>query len=165
MQGFTVSSQLSRLAALIDLFLFLVFLPALTATPVLAQASVITLAMIRYDQSPARTPAVAHNDTTANLPENTSVPRIQYQITGLQFDHQSSTGFLSGFLFERQNSFSPYEQSLFIHKKPNEDGRTGSWVHVEAGYGHFCQFESSLGDNLWEVEQPSCAYLKAGFSF
>jgi hypothetical protein len=41
----------------------------------------------------------------------------------------------------------------------------GSAVHIKAGYGQFCQYESSIGKPAVELEQPSCAYLKAGFSF
>jgi hypothetical protein len=53
----------------------------------------------------------------------------------------------------------------FIHKKSSGDAGTGFWQHIEAGYGQFCQLESGFAKTGMELEQPSCAYLKARFSF
>ena len=46
---------------------FLVLLLALAATLVFGLESVVTPAMVSHNQSPARTPAVARNDSATNL--------------------------------------------------------------------------------------------------
>jgi hypothetical protein len=123
------------------------------------------MAMLSYDQSPVRTTAMARPDSAADPFGCLSAPCLQYQIAGLKLDHQNTTAFSSDFLLEYQNNPGPRDWSQFLYKKSNTDERRGTWVHVEAGYGQFCQFESSLGEKTVELEQPSCAYLKASFSF
>ena len=144
---------------------FLVLLLALAATSVFGQESVLTLAMVSYDQSPARTPTVSRTDSAANPLGYTSAPRLQYRMAGLKPDHQNATGFSSDFLLEKQNGSCQRDWFQLVHKKSSADGRTGSWVHVEAGYGQICRVESSIGKNSVELERPGFAYLKASFSF
>jgi hypothetical protein len=165
MQGTQVSNPWLRFATSKRVLCSLAILPALVATPVFGEESVITVAMVSYDQAPAQKTAVARNDTAVNSLDNTFVPRLQYRIAGLKPNHQATTSFSSHFFLENPNGFSPRDWSQSICKKPDADGWSGSWVHVEAGYGQFCQFESSLGEKALEMEQPSCAYFKASFRF
>ena len=146
-------------------FRFLVLLLALAATSVFGQASVVTLAMVSYDQSPARTPAAARNDSAASPFRFASAPCLQYRWAGLNLDHQFATAFSTDFPLEKQNGIWQRDWFQWVHKKSSADGRTGSWVHLEAGYGQFCQFESGIGKNIVELQQPSCAYLRASFNF
>jgi hypothetical protein len=144
---------------------FLVLLPALAAIPAFGQESVMTLAMVSYDQSPVRTAAVARHGSATNSPGYTSAPCLAYRITGLNFDSRNALGLSSAFRFNKQDNFSPRDWSRIVYRKSNADGQTWVWTHVEAGYGQFCRFESSLGEKALEMEQPSCAYLRASFSF
>ena len=131
--------------------------------PVFGQVSVITLAMVSYDQSPARTTLVARNDSEADL-LSAVTSGLQYRIAGLQLDRQRYIGFSSN-LFIKQITFSPRDWSQLVYKKSNQEGRPWIWTHVDAGYGQFYQLESNLGIKPGELEQPSSAYLRASFSF
>ncbi len=167
MQGFKAANLFSRLSGSKHVFGLFVLLPVLAATPVFGQVSVITLAMVSYDQSLARPAAIAYNDAVANPLVSASVPRLQYQIAGLNLDHQNAISFSSDFLFENNNGSNRCNGSQSIYKKSNANGQTLSWMHVEAGYGQFCQYGSCFGSNAVELElqQPHCAYLRASFSF
>ena len=145
---------------------FLVLLLALAVTSVFGQESVLTLAMVSYDQSPARTPAVVRNNSVTNLLcYDASAPRLQHQVAVLKLDNQNATGFSSDFRLEKQTGSNQRDWFQLVHKKLSANGRTGKWVDVAAGYGQVCQFESGIGKNSVELEQPGCAYLKASFSF
>jgi hypothetical protein len=145
---------------------FLVLLLALTVTSVFGQESVVTLAMVSYDQSPARMPAVARNHPAANLLcYDASAPRLQYQAAVLKLDNQNATSFLSDFRLEKQSGSNQRDLFQLVHKKLSADGRTGKWVDVAAGYGQICQFESGIGKNTAELQRPGYAYLRASFSF
>jgi hypothetical protein len=165
MQETRVSNLWLRLSTSKHFLCSLAILPALAATPVFGQESVLTVAMVSYDQSPARKTATARNDSAVNPLDKTFVPRLEYRIAGLQPNHHPTTALSSQFFLEDQNAINPRDWSQYVCKKTNADGWGGSWVHVEAGYGQFCQFESSLGEKALEMEQPSCAYFKASFSF
>jgi hypothetical protein len=134
---------------------------------VFGQESVMTLAMVSYDQSPARTRTMARTDSATNPFCYASAPRLQYRVAVLKLDNQNATAFSSDSPLEKQNG--PYQRDSFqlVHKKSSADGRgrTGSWVHVEAGYGQICRVESSIGKNAAELERPGFAYLRASFSF
>jgi hypothetical protein len=145
---------------------FLVLLLALAVTSVFGQESVVTLAMVSYDQSPARTSAVARNHSAANLLcYDASAPRLQYRVAALKLDNQNATDFSSDFRLEKQNGSNQRDLFQLIHKKLSADGRTGKWVDVTAGYGQVCQFESGIGKNTAELQRPGFAYLRASFSF
>ena len=145
---------------------FLVLLLALAATSVFGQEPAVTLAMVSYDQSPARTPAVARNHSAANLLcYDASAPRLQYQVAALKLDNQNATGFSYDSRLEKQNGSNQCASFQLVHKKLSANGQTGSWVLVEAGYGQICQFESGIGKNTAELQRPGFAYLKASFSF
>jgi hypothetical protein len=132
----------------------------------LGQGSVLTLAMVRYDLSPARMPAVARNNSTANiLCYDASAPRFQYQAAVLQINNQNATDFSSNSRLEKQSGSNQRDFFQLVHKKMYADGRTGRWVDVAAGYGQICRVESSIGKNSVELERPGFAYLKASFSF
>ncbi len=131
----------------------------------LGQESVMTLAMVSYDQLPARTASVARYDSTTNSLATLPPPRLQYRIAGLKLECRNSTGFSTDFQPEKQNDFCPRDWSRFVCKKSSAEGWTGIRAYVEAGYGQFFQFESSLGAKAAELEQPSFAYLKATFRF
>jgi hypothetical protein len=141
---------------------FLVLLLAMAATSALGQGSVLTLAMVRYDQSPARMPAVGRNNSTANiLCYDASAPRLQYPAAVLKPDNQNATDFR----LEKQSGSNQRDLFQLVHKKMYADGRTGKWVDVAAGYGQILGDETSIGKNSMEWERPGCAYLKASFSF
>ena len=145
---------------------FLVLLLALAVTSVFGQESVLTLAMVSYDQSPARTPAVVRNNSVTNLLcYDASAPRLQYQVAALKLNHQNATDFSSNSRLEKQSDLNQHDLFKLVHKKLYADGRTGKWVDVEAGYGQIGGVESGIGKNSVELEQPGCAYLKASFSF
>ena len=145
---------------------FLVLLLALAATSVFGQEPAVTLAMVSYDQSPARTPAVARNHSAANLLcYDASAPRLQYQVAALKLDNQNATGFSYDSRLEKQNGSNQRDLFQLVHKKLYADGRMGKWVDVEAGYGQICGVEPGIGKNTVELERPSRAYLKASFSF
>jgi hypothetical protein len=145
---------------------FLVLLLALAATSVFGQEPVVTLAMVSYNQSPARTPIVARNDDSATSAfRYASATRLQYRVAVLKPDNQNATGFSYDSRLEKQNSSNQRDLFQLIHKKLSANGRTGKWVDVAAGYGQVCQFESNIGKNTAELQRPGCAYLKASFSF
>jgi hypothetical protein len=145
---------------------FLVLLLALAATSVFGQESVLTLAMIRYDQSPARTPTVARNNSAANLLSyDASAIRLPYRVAALKLDNQPVTDFSSDSRLEKQSGSNQRDLFQLVHKKLYADGRTGKWMDVAAGYGQICQFESSITKNTAELERPGFAYLRASFSF
>jgi hypothetical protein len=144
---------------------FLVLLLVLAVTSMFGQESVVTLAMVSHDQSPARTPAVArHNSATSSFPY-ASAPRLQYQVAALKLDNQNATDFSSDFRLEKQSGSNQRDLFQLVHKKLSADGQTGKWVDVAAGYGQVCQFESGIGKNTAELQRPGFAYLKASFSF
>lgn len=165
MQGTKDSKQLPGVSVFKHLFLSFLLLPALVATPVRGEDSVITLAMVSYDQPPAHKDTVIHNDSTADQPSCTYAPSLQYRIARLQLNPENTIGFSSDFGLQMPHGTLLRDWSQYVYKKSRTDWRTNSWVHVEAGYGQFCQFESCFGANAAEMEQPSCAFLKATFSF
>jgi hypothetical protein len=144
---------------------FLVLLLAITAASVFGQEPAVTLAMVSYNQSPARTRAAARNDSATSAFRYASAPRLQYRAAALKLDNQNATGFSYDSRLEKQNSSNQRDLFQLFHKKLSADGRTGSWVLVEAGYGQICGVESGIGKNTAELERPSRAYLKASFSF
>ena len=121
--------------------------------------------MLSYDQSPARSPAVDRNDSAAHCFDYASAPRLQYRVVTVKPDNQNVTAFLFASPFEKQNDSCQHDWFQFVRKKSDGNGWLGSWLHVEAGYGQFYQIESSIGKNTMEWQQPSCAYLRASFSF
>jgi hypothetical protein len=132
----------------------------------LGQGSVLTLAMVRYDLSPARMPAVARNNSTANiLCYDASAPRFQYQAAVLQINNQNATDFSSNSRLEKQSGSNQHGWFQLVHTKLYTDGRTGKWMDVAAGYGQVCEFESGIAESTAELERPSRAYVKASFSF
>jgi hypothetical protein len=170
MQGIKASHLLSRFSGLKRVPGLLVLLSALAAIPVLGQVSVITLAMASYDPLPAKTISAAHDDSAANPLAYATVPHLQYQITGLKLDHQNPAVFTSDFQLKEHNGTNLSNLSdltQFVCRKSNAFGQMVGWMHVEAGYGQFCQYGSCFGSNAVELElqQPKCAFLRASFSF
>lgn len=146
---------------------FIVLALALTLTPVFGQGSVLTLAMVRYDQSPVRTPVVAHINSTAKpLCYDASVPPLQSQVIALKLENQNNTtNYSSNSLLEKQGGSNQHDLFLLVHKKLRADGRTAKWMDVAAGYGQVCQHESDIAKNTEDLQRPGFAYLKASFSF
>jgi hypothetical protein len=145
---------------------FLILLLTMAATSEFGQEPVLTLAMIRPDQPPVRKPAVTRNDSAANLLcSDAPAPRLQHQVAAIKTDDQKTADFPSDSRLEKQSGFNQRDFFQLVHKKLYTDGRTGKWVDVAAGYGHFCGAESGIGINTAELERPGCAYLKASFSF
>jgi hypothetical protein len=160
------SNLLLLLSGSKSFYSFLILLLALAATSVFGQGSVLTLAMVRYDQSPVRTPTVAHNNSAANLLcYDAPAPRLQYRVAVLKFDNQNATDFSSDSRLEKQSISNQHDLFQLVHKKLYADGRTGKWMDVAAGYGQVCQFESGIAKNTAELQRPGFAYLKASFSF
>ena len=145
---------------------FFVLLLALAATLVFWLESAVTPPTVSYTQSPARRPTVARNHPAANLLcYDAPAPHLQPQAAVLKPDDQNATVYSYDTRLEKQNDSNQRDLFQLIHKKLSADGRTGSWVHVEAGYGQICRVESSIGKNSVELERPGFAYLKASFSF
>jgi len=144
---------------------FLVLLLALAATLVFGLESVVTPAMVSYNQSPARTPVVARNDSATSSFCYASDPRLQFWASVLKPDNQNATGFSYDSRLEKQSGSNQLDLFQLVHKKLYADGRAGKWVDVAAGYGQVCQFEPGIGKNTVELERPSRAYLEASFSF
>lgn len=167
MQGIKASNLSSRFSGSKYVSGLLVLLSALVAVPVFGQVSVITLAMVSYDRLPGQTGTAPGDDSTANPMAYTTVPRLQYQINRMSLLRQNTPGLSSNFLFEINHGSNLCDRSPLIYKKLNPDSQTLSWMHVEAGYGQFCQYASCFGSNAVELElrQPRCAFLRASFSF
>jgi hypothetical protein len=108
---------------------------------------------------------VARNNSATSSFRYASAPRLQYRVTVLKPDNQNASGFSYDSRLEKQNGSNQRDLFQLFHKKLSADGRTGSWVLVEAGYGQICGVESGIGKNTVELERPSRAYLKASFSF
>ena len=144
-----------------------ILLPTLAVAPVSGQESFLTLALVSYDQSLAQPAAAAHDDPAANPLGYASAPRLQYQIASFNPDHQNTISLSPDFFFEKSNGSNLCDRFQTIDKKPDADGQTGSRMHVEAGYGQFCQYGACFGCNAVELElqEPNCAYLRASFSF
>ena len=104
------------------LFRFCFFLlPALGVTPVSGQESFLTLALVSYDQSLVQPAATTHDDPVANPLSYASAPRIQYQIAGLNLDHQNTMSLSPDFFFEKNNGSNLCDSFQLIDKK------TGTW--------------------------------------
>ncbi len=129
------------------------------------QESVLTLAMLHYDQPAARTSAVTGYDSATIFFSHVSVPGLHYQVAALRYDCPGATAFSFDTLLEEQNWSYRQDRLRLVHKEPVGEGWTNFWGHIEAGYGQFCRLESGFGKSMMELEQPSCAYLKARFSF
>ena len=147
---------------------FLVLLLALAATSVSKQESVLTAAVVRYDQAPAQKCVVVRNNSAANLLVYTApTPRHLSRAAASKPDSQNknTADFPSVSRLEKQSG--SYQRDLFqlVHTKLYADGRTGKWMDVAAGYGQVCEFESGIAESMAELERPSRAYVKASFSF
>ena len=132
------------------------------------QESVLTAAIIRYDQTPARKSVVARNNSAAKLPVYSApTPRLQSQVAASKPDNQNNNtaNFPSDSRLEKQSVSNQRDLLQLVHTKLYADGRTGKWMDVAAGYGQVCQFESGISKSTAELERPSRAYLKASFSF
>ena len=143
----------------------MVLVLSVVATSVFGQEKVTTLAMVRYDQSPATTPSSARVDTTLIPFRNVSAPRLQYRVAALKPDNQSDTGFSADARLEKMGGPSQHDLLQLVHKKFGPAGRTGNWMDVDAGYGQISHNESGLSRNTVELQRPGFAYLKASFSF
>ena len=145
----------------------LVLLLALAATSVLGQGSVLTLAMVRYDQSPALTPRVAHNiSTTDLLCYDASVSHFQYRVAALELDHQNTSVFSFDPRLEKPvGSNQQHDLLPLVHTKLYSDGRMGKWMYIAAGYGQVSEHETDIAKNTVDLQRPGFAYLKASFSF
>lgn len=159
------SSPLLLLSGSGNILRFLALLLALTATAALGQESVLTLAMVGYDQSPARTPTKARYDSAANPSDSVSAPRLQYQVAGVKLDRRNIAAFSFDASREKQDGSYRHDWPQLVRKKSGGDGWTVFGGHIEAGYGQICRLESCYGKSVMELEQPSCAYLMARFSF
>ncbi len=126
----------------------------------------MTLAMVSYDSSPTRTPAVGHNNSVVNLLcYEAPVPHFQSDVTALKFGNSNTTIFSFDSYREKQSISNQHDLLQLVHKKLYADGRMGKWVDVAAGYGQVCQSESSVAKNTADLQRPGFAYLKASFSF
>lgn len=146
---------------------FLVLLLALAATSVFGQESVLTLAMVRYDKSPAWTPAEAHSNTATDLfCYDVSAPRLPSRVAALKLDYQSTTDFTFDSRLEKQSEpIHQHDLIQLVHTKLYSDGRMGKWMNVAAGYGQVCQHETDIAKNMEDLQRPGFAYLSASFSF
>jgi hypothetical protein len=164
-QSIKDSSPLLLLSGSGKILRFLAVVLALTATAALGQESVMTLAMVSYDKSPARISAATGYHATASPLSSVSAPCLQYQTAGLKPDGLNIAAFSFNASVEKQDAGYRHDWLQLVRKKSDGDGRTGFWGHFEAGYGQFCRLESGIGKSIMELEQPKCAYLRARFSF
>ena len=140
---------------------------ALATISVFGQEPVLTLAMVRYDPSPVRTPKAAHNNSAADLLcYDVSASHFPYRAAALKLDNQNTIGFSFDFRLEKQSD-PIHQQDLLqlVHTKLYSDGRMGKWMNVAAGYGQVCQHETDIAKNTEDMQRPGFAYLKASFSF
>jgi hypothetical protein len=144
---------------------FLVLLLALAATAAFGQESVLTLAMLSYDQSPARTTAVARYDSPANPLSSDSAPRLEYPVAGVKPDLLNVAAFSFDVPLKNQNVGYRRDWQQSIYKRTNGKGWTGFLGHIQAGYGQFCRLESCFGKRIIEMQGPPSGYLMARFSF
>ena len=161
------SSPLLLLSGSGNVLAYLILLLTLAATMVLGQEAGLTPARISYDRSPVRTsPAIGH-DAAANPLYLVSAPCLQYEVATAKLDHLNIGAWALDASLDPLNGSYRHNWLQLVRRKSDGDGGTGFWGHLEAGYGQFCRLESGFGRTLveWEWEQPSCAYLKARFSF
>jgi len=125
----------------------------------------MTLAMVSYNPSPARTSTVARNDSADHSFYDASTPHLRHPAAALKPDHQNITAFPPETPLEKQTVSRQHDWFQLVQKKSGPGGWMGRRVQVEAGYGQICRAESNRGKNTMEWQQPSCAYLRAGFSF
>jgi hypothetical protein len=123
------------------------------------------LALVSYNQYLGGTNAATRDDPPSHQLLCASIPQFHYRMAELMLDHQDTISRSTDSFFENRNGSSPRDWLQFSNKKTNTTGWIGGVVHIEAGYGQFCQYESGSGKFTVELEQPSFAYLKAGFSF
>jgi hypothetical protein len=144
---------------------FLILLFALTATAALGQESGLMLAMISYDQSPARRSAVARYDSPANPLSSDSAPRLEYPVAGVKPDLLNIAAFSFAAPPVNQNGGYRRDWQQSIYKRTNGKGWTDFLGHIQAGYGQFCRLESCFGKRIIEMQGPPSGYLMARFSF
>ncbi len=144
--------------------LVILLIPAVTT---FGQELGSTSEMISYEQSSVCQFTVAGQDSAAN-PLGlgyVSTLRFQFQMAELNHDPLNVTAFSAKSLPDKQNDLPRYDELQLLYKKLDGDRGAHKQVHFEAGYGQFYQEESTFGEAVMEREQPSCAYLKARFSF
>lgn len=144
---------------------FFFLLLVLAATCVFWLESTGTPTTARQTPSDAWTPAAFDVEPETSPLPSTADPRIQIQTPAMKTDHQNTVVYANNYRLEKQSDASQGDWFQLLHKKLGTDGRSGNWVRVEAGYGQLCRMESDFGQRSLELEQPRCAYLKAGFSF
>jgi hypothetical protein len=159
------SSPLLLLSGSGNVLCYSILLLALAATAAWGQESGLAPALFSYDQSSVRTSATAGYQTAAIPLSSVSALFLQYPMTGVQLDRLNRSVISLDASLEKSNGGYKYNWLQLVRKKSEGDGGPGFWGHLEAGYGKFFRLESGLGKNLVEWEQPSCAYLRAQFSF
>ena len=92
-----------------------------------------------------------------------SAPRLEYSLAEAAHGSLDFAAGLVDSALDRENLASRWDGLQFLRKKSGEGDLPGFWGHLEAGYGHFYRLPSSK--SIMELEQPSCAYLMAKFSF
>ena len=137
----------------------------MAATAAGGQESGLKPAMFNYDRSPAWTPTAARADLAANPSSSIPVPCLQYEYpaAGLKPERLNIAAFSLDAPREELNGDDRHNWLQLVQKK--SAGWVDFWEHIEAGYGQFCRLESRFGNNTWELERPSCSYLRARFSF
>jgi hypothetical protein len=125
----------------------------------------MTLAMVRYDQSPVRTAAATGYHAAPSPMGSVSAHRLQYQTAGLKLNRLNTVAFSYDASAEEQDVSYRHGRLQLVCKKSGGDGRTGFLGHFGAGNGQFCQLKSGFGKRTRELEQPKCTYLSARFSF
>ena len=158
------ASPLPLLPGITNIFHLLLLLVACVAPAASGQETALISAILRYDPSPTRISILADCDSAANSFGCVSVPHLQSGMAALQSISPGMVTFSLGCRLDAQNGFY-WRAGLQLAHKKSADGGTDFWGHIEAGYGQFCRLESSFGKSVMELEQPSCAYLKASFSF
>jgi hypothetical protein len=91
------------------------------------------------------------------------VSRAEVPSPAMAPENQGNVTFSNHYRLEKQNDAARGDWLQFIYQKLGPDNRTATGLHLEAGYGQLCRMESAFEQR--PLEQPRCAYLRAGFSF
>ena len=127
----------------------------------------MTLAMVRYDQSPAQRIAPAR----PALSLSTLGPATAFSLENdkghaLRLDIAEETG-LPPHEYLRKQDPDRRSPLVLVHTSLRDYGRPKVLMNVEAGLGQICEGRSviyyEINGAAWQ--EPNCAYVKAVFNF
>jgi len=161
------SKFLFRLSAVGSILASAAFLPDIGARPAQAQESVMTLAMVRYDQAPARRSVPTRPALSLSTPE----PATGFSLGNaegnvLRLDAARETDLPSGHYLTKDDpgTRSPL---VLVHTSLRDYGRPKVLMNIQAGFGPLWEGTSAVYREISgaALQEPNCAYLKAVFKF